>query len=458
VRSSWRFPLAAAITVTLLSPALPAAAKHNPDQHSQNMKLLANVPREPPFTQSDLAFDGKLAYAGNYNGFRVIDISDPENPVVVSTLRCNGAQGDVNVYGGLLFSSVDAPQTSTDPAWPQTCAGSTTTTASNPTAWEGVRIFDVSDPANPQFVKAVRTDCGSHTNTIVPDPDNDRVFVYVSSYPLGGAALGPNCVRREDGGGHSKISIIEVPLDDPVAATVSAYSLDADTEWATYFGAFTFRACHDISVFLELEVAAAACLSEAQLWDISDPANPVFLWRFDDPVVNTANVDLWHSSAFSWDGEIVAFSDESGGGGAARCTNPNDMQGRIWFLDIDDGTLMDTYKIPRSVPTTCTAHLFNFLPGTRDYVLVSSWYTGGTSVVNVSKLLAGASEAEAEVGYYVPAGPPAAITWAAYWYNGFIYTNDIPRGVDIMLLSDQARAGAQKLPMMNPQTQESIIE
>jgi len=310
----------------------------------------------------------------------------------------------------------------------------------------------VSDPASPTLENAVRTDCGSHTNTIVPD--GDTVYVYVSSYPLGAAAQGPNCSQP-----HGFISIIKVPVANPAAATVSKYFLDPATELAVYplaGGPFSFTACHDISVFTGIDRAAGACLSESQMWDISDPAHPEFMWRFDDPVVNTANIDLWHSSSFSWDGEVVAFGDESGGGGAARCADPNDQQGRIWFVDADTGVLLDNYKIPRSETGTCTMHNFNFITlrnGRK--VLVASAYTGGTTVVDVDALLGGASEAEAEVGYFRPHGGSA---WSSYWYNGFIYTNDIFRGVDLLLLSDKVRAGARKLPFMNPQTQINLIQ
>jgi len=419
-----------------------------PDLHSQNMKLLANVPRSTPATQSDLAFAGRYAYAGNYLGFRVIDISEPEHPHVVTDFRCNGAQGDVSVYGGLLFQSVDSPQSHGG-------CDSTNVTAATPGMFEGIRIFDISDPAAPVHLTSVSTDCGSHTNTVVPDPDNNRVLVYVSSYPLGAAALGPNCQRREDGGGHSKISILDVPLTNPADATVGTYPLDPDTEWTTYLGSYTFRACHDISVFSEIKRAAAACLGEAQLWDISDPAHPEFLWRFDDPVVNPANVDLWHSAAFSWDGTVVAFGDESGGGGAARCVNPDDNQGRIWFLNLESGTKLANYKVPRSEDGSCTMHNFNFVPlSDGRKVLVSSAYTGGTTVVNVDKLLDGASPSDAEVGYYRPSGGNA---WSSYWYNNFIYANDILRGVDIMRLSDKATAGARRFDTMNPQSQQSLI-
>jgi hypothetical protein len=425
-----------------------------PDEHSKNVKLLANVARAAgTTTQSDLAFHGNYAYAGNYQGFRVIDIADPENPVVVTDFRCNGAQSDVSVYRGLLFQSVDSPQDHGG------CDSSGTgITAATAGMFEGIRIFDISNPLAPAHLASVSTDCGSHTNTLVPDPANDRALVYVSSYPLGNAAQGPDCKRAEDGGGHGLVSIVDVPLSNPAGATVSEYFLDEDTQYATYplqDTTFTFRACHDISVNTALGLAAAACMSESQLWDISDPANPQFLWRYDNDAVKPANIDLFHSATFSWDGTIVAFGDESGGGGAARCVDPEDDQGRIWFVDTATGRQLASYKVPRAEPGVCTMHNFNFVPLRGRNVLVSSAYTAGTSIIDVDKLIGGAGSRESEIGYYKPSG---ANTWSSYWYNGFIYGNDIVRGLDIFLLSDKMRMGARKLPYLNPQTQESLIQ
>lgn len=446
--------LLAISTAAVATPALaddpegdhPGPGSTGPDTHSRNMRLLSNTPRSAVATQSDLAFKGTLVFAGNYVGFRVIEARNPVRPVVLSDFRCNGAQGDVSVYRNLLFQSVDTPQTNPG------CASAATNYTATPGAWEGIRIFDIANPATPVHLTSVATDCGSHTHTLVPDPANGRVLVYVSSYPLGTAALGPNCQSP-----HGFVSIVSVPDANPRAATVSKYTLDPATETATYplpGGPFVFRACHDITVFVEIKRAAAACLSESQMWDISDPANPSFLWRFDDPVVNTANTDLWHSSSFTWDGKVVAFGDESGGGGAARCTNPNDNQGRVWFLDAATGAFLANYKIPRSEPAVCTMHNFNFVPVRGRYVLVSSAYTGGTTVVDVNNLIAGADETSSEIGFYKPSG---ANTWSSYWYNGFIYGNDILRGLDIFLLLDPLTTRARRLPLLNPQTQESLI-
>ncbi len=447
---------AVALAVSMTVPAAAHDGDHTdpgesgPAQHSQNMKLLANVAKSatslPTTTQSDLAFWGKYTIAANYAGFRIIDTSEPEHPNVVSDFKCNGGQGDVSVYGNYVFQSIDTPQSKPE-------CDSTNVNGQTPGMFEGIRVIDISNPAAPSLVATVRTDCGSHTHTLLPEPEKGRAVLYVSSYPLGAVALGPNCQSP-----HGFVSIVNVPLADPGAAQVTKYHLDAETELAKYVlggVAYDFKACHDVSVFKELKLAAAACMSEAQLWDISNPLEPKLKWRFDDPVVNTANIDLWHSATFSWDGKVVAFGDESGGGGAARCVDPNDQQGRIWFVDTVTGAKLDNYKIPRSEAGTCTMHNFNFLP-LRDgrKVLVASAYTAGTTVVNVDKLLAGASEAAAEIGSYKPS---RGNTWSSYWYNGFIYGSDINRGLDIYLLSDSVRAGARKLDHLNPQTQISVI-
>lgn len=426
--------------VGVLAIASPAGANHNADEHSQNMKLLASSPH--PATGTDLAFWGRFAYAGNVSGFRIIDISDPEAPVTVADVSCPGSQNDISVWKNLVFLSVDGPRTQ------PTCDGAPTT-ASAPGAWEGIRIFDASNPASPEFVAAVETDCGSHTHTLVPDEANDRVLLYVSSYGLTAANIGPNCQAD-----HNKISIVEVPLDDPSSASVlKEQPLRPDTQFLVGSeilpGLLTTRGCHDITVFQALDLAAGACLAEGQLWDISDPANPETLTatRIDNP-----NIQVWHSAAFSWDGEIVAFGDENGGGIFPRCraTDPS-TAGAIWFYRLSDQAELGHYKIPRPQTGVCTAHLFNFLPGVRGYILASSWYTGGTSMVDATN-----PAAPKEIGFYDATN---SNTWSSYWYNNFVYTNEIGgRGMEVFLFSDRARAGAKRLPFMNPQTQMNVID
>jgi hypothetical protein len=422
----------------------------SPEGQSANMHLLASAPRTGSITgyrNSDLAFWGRTAYAGNYEGFRVIDISDPESPVTKSDFSCLGSQHDVSVWKNLLFVSVDTPLTGPE------CGN--TPVATDATGWEGIRIFDVSNPSAPAYVGAVATDCGSHTHTLVPDAANGRVLLYVSSYPashLGDTPYGTTCRRLNPDGtqGHSRISVVEVPLAAPATAHVASQPM---FEIVDRGGVPGYRGCHDISVYLKIKRAAAACLSEGQIWDISDPVNPKTVAR-----VHNRNIDIWHSASFTWDGKVVLFGDEAGGGGQPRCrTQDPATLGAMWFynlaaLDNLDGTTQEaplgSFKIPRvqGDAANCTTHNFNVIPVDGRYIAVSAYYAGGTSVIDFT------DPANAkEIGFLDPHG---ANTWSSYWYNGFIYANDTGRGFDVMLLSDPARAGARKLPHLNPQTQE----
>jgi hypothetical protein len=436
-------------------PTSPMTAVYGDADQRHNLELLSNAPRPTAYTQSDLAFWGRYAFAGNYNGFRILDISDPAHPVQLRNVACHGAQGDVSVWNGLLFVSVDRPQTSGQCASQDTATGFAAPYRTQ-AGWEGIRIFDVRDPANrpPTLIGAVKTTCGSHTHTLVPDAtDAKLIHLYIASYPTGSTNLTTDCQPP-----HGILSIVHVRLDNPAAATVTKHALDPDTLPQKGTSA---KGCHDITVFLESNLAAGSCLGEGQLWDISNRANPTLT----NPVhVRNANMAFWHSAALTWDGKYVAFGDEAGGGSANVCKadDPTTV-GAIWFYAVQksDGrdelivnSALSHYKLPRAQAGTtqnCVAHNFNFLTRRDRHILVSAWFQGGTSVVDVTN-----PRLPTEIAYYDPA--PLATSgsagqWSTYWYNGFIYANDRTRGVDIFMLRDAAAVDAQRLPYMNPQTQ-----
>ena len=58
--------------------------------HDTNFKDRMNLMFGSPTgaINSDLAFWGDRAYAGNYNGFRIFDISDPDDPKLVTDFPC----------------------------------------------------------------------------------------------------------------------------------------------------------------------------------------------------------------------------------------------------------------------------------------------------------------------------------------------------------------------------------
>ena len=163
-----------------------AAGGHDARIATHNLELVAHLPKpdgfeasDPAlaglFVNSDLAFQGDRVFVGNYAGFMVYDISDPASPELISSVVCPGGQGDPSVYGNLLFTSVEMPNGRVD------CGDGPLDTAANPDRFRGVRIWDISDIEDPEQVATIQTCRGSHTHTLVTDPDNDEhVYIYVS--------------------------------------------------------------------------------------------------------------------------------------------------------------------------------------------------------------------------------------------------------------------------------------
>ena len=446
---------AASIAIVALALVSPSSAQ--PDElavdeisHSANIRHVANIPRQGAndgYFHSDLAFWHNWAIQGSYGGLNFYNIEDPENPELVSQISCPGSQGDPSVSqdGSLVFMSVDAPQSD------DSCQ-STPSSPVNPTAWEGIRIFDISDKDNPVYVKSVQTDCGSHTNTLVPDPSGEVVYLYISSYSPNAAF--PNCQPP-----HDKISIVKVPLDDPASASVVNEPVLFPAGGATT----RTQGCHDITVFPEKELAAGACMGEGALTDISDPENPHVISSVSDP-----NFAFWHSATFTNDGNRVIFTDELGGGGAPTCNEATGPEhGADAIFDIagsgDDRHLVfrSYFKIPRFQQNTenCVAHNGSLVPVMGRDIMVQSWYQGGVSIWEFTD-----PEHPEEIGYF-ERGPISneqlvlGGSWSAYYYNGYIYSSDITKGLDVLRLEgggNLASANRVHQHFFNAQTQYSL--
>ncbi|WP_416237201.1 LVIVD repeat-containing protein [Streptomyces marinisediminis] len=417
--------------------------------HSDNITHLANMPKSAlKGTNSDLAFQGDYAFAGNYDGFVVYDISRPEQPRIVSQVLCPGAQNDVSVSGDLLFLSVDSSRSD------DSCS-SVSQPASEKDSWEGVRVFDISDKRNPRYVSAVETPCGSHTHTLVPDRQD--VYVYVSSYFPSEAF--PDCQPPHDG-----ISVVKVPRQAPEQAELTTFAgLFPDGGYPGEEGRpqnTPTSGCHDITAFPAQGVAAGACMGDGILMDITDPAQP----RVIDRVQDRENFAFWHSATFSKDGRKVVFTDELGGGGAATCNartgGDKGANGIYHVKGKGEKSRLDFrsyYKIPRHQADTenCVAHNGSLIPvrGGRD-IMVQSWYQGGVSVWDFTN-----SHRPREIGYF-ERGPESTErlsfggTWSAYYYNGHIYSND-QNGMDVLRIDDRRTDSAESLRLaeLNVQTQ-----
>jgi hypothetical protein len=439
-------------------------------------------------TNSDLAFWGKHAFVGYYTGdagfptgtpvrggVRIFDVSNPASPRLVRDFACDGLQADPIVWdrngngvADLLLLAVDRTMVRPE------CGAPRSVNHGDPTGWEGVRVFTMSDdPAAPftniQQVKAVYTDCGAHTITAWPGEleETGNLLVYVSSYPL---RAGPTCGDTEfrntanpydeDPGSpanplHGVIQVVEVPLANPAASneisqqpTVS-YPGDPDgrIEWCERGQGFGFCtpgafepaavACHDIVVHVEHRLAGAACAEQGQVWEIGedgipDTQSPMMIG--DDEVSSggtgqfPGTVDFFHSVMFNNAGTVVNWVDESFGSGCPTMTtyqprpwNPaggTHKTGRMFFSDME-GTFLSEFHVGDLRPNPgateyCSAHMGMAVMGINRDLLVNAWYTGGVDVIDFSK-----PTRLKEIAYYDPARDSG--TWSAYPYSGPLF-------------------------------------
>src|SRR5918995_509844 len=591
MRMSVRTVLVSLVAVAAFSLTLTAGAQTVGDAtstftYTKNMKPLGYSPRVVPLTgagsgiyNSDLAFWGKRAFQGTYSGFRIIDVSDPESPVEIENYaECSpgttqGNQGDVIVWDDLLVRSWNSPAMATS-----SCDGELVGAG-----FEGLHIFDISDPSDPDLVGSVPlaglpnlvtvdppssaagtypasgaafgprppegglsgsivavndgvigagtppgtvTDgcepftvpagsialvdrgfcgfvvkaanaqaagasaiivannvaaapstmggadpnvtitgvmisqaagaairagtlpvggsiarnpdfgCGSHTATGVPDLANDRLIVYNSS------SAGGTCDFFE---------IVEVPLDDPSTAQ-KLTSVDS------------MHTCHDIGVILgDVNKLACAGGGGARIFSL-DPAdgasltNPILMHHFDIP-----GVTIGHSAAWSWDGEVLVFGHEPGGGTQARCQATSALVDRTLYFYDHEGNQLGTFLHPRPQTATenCTWHNYNVVPTDSGRILVSGNYQSGISVLDFTDPKNVKEIAFADPAPLINPDNPAAIEgggdWSSYWYDGRIYESDMTRGLLIWELADRAVAGGRKLGHLNPQTAEFTI-
>jgi hypothetical protein len=419
------------------------------------------------FANSDFAFQGDHLFQGNFYGIDIYDIATPAKPELLTSLVCPGGQGDVSVYRNLLFMSVEMPNGRLDcgaqgfppePPPPPPAPGEKKerpAPAAQKDRFRGVRIFDISDIKNPRQVAAVQTCRGSHTHTLVVDPnDKDNVYIYVSGTsfvrrPEELAGCSGEAPDKDPNTALFRIEVIQVPLAAPQdAKIVSSPRVFINAQTGALNGLNNggthdkgkekpadTNQCHDITVYSAMGLAAGACSGNGILLDIKDPVHPK---RVD--AVNDPNYAYWHSASFSNDGSKVVFTDEWGGGMGARCrpTDPNTWGADAIFKLTDDKLkFAGYYKLPAAQGDTenCVAHNGALIPVPGRDIEVQAWYQGGVSVMDFTD-----PAHPFEIAYF-DRGPidtkqlVLGGEWSAYWYNGAIYGSEIARGLDVFELT-----------------------
>lgn len=509
--------LAPAIGATLGAQTYPTgndprnglkAGLHDAGTALQGMRLVSATPKAAEFdslrgltfVNSDLAFKGNLVYQGNFAGFSIWDVSNPERPVKVAVVPCITSQGDPSIYRNLLFISAEGGGNRND------CAKGGVTNPADHMA--GVRIYDVSNPRSPRLVKNVQTCKGSHTHTLIPSPtDKGVVYLYVSgnqgarpASELAGCQNGAN--PADEANSLFRLDVIKVPVAKPEDASVITGAriftglrpaplragqtararpiAGADSAMMASMMANGPRNCHDVSAYPAIGLLAGACASYGLLVDISNPEKPVRL----DAAADT-NFSLWHTAVFSNDGSKVVFTDEWGGGTSPNCqaTNMMEMGGNTTLAISRDRkfTQHAYFKIPtaQSAQENCVSHNGSLVPVPGRDIMVQGWYQGGVDVIDFTD-----PDHPTEIGFFDrgPVDAPAAAgdstggavsrtrgtiggSWGAYWYNGHVYSSEMARGLDILDLVPSDKLSANEIAAaklvrfdeFNPQSQPRIV-
>ena len=320
----------------------------------------------------------------------------------------------------------------------------------------GVRIFDISDPRKPVQVAAVQTCRGSHTHSLVTDPnDKLNIYIYVSGNSgVRSAEEKPGCVSDPTAPNTSTfgIDVIKVPLKNPEQAAVVNHAyifMDANTgELASLHGRRQgtgepspnpTAGCHDVTSFPFHQLLGGACSGNGLLLDTKNVTNPKRLDDVADPAFA-----FWHSATFNNDGTKLLFSDEWGGGTSPMCQSIHPpMWGGNAVFDIQ-GTGENRrlkfggyFKLPawQTATENCVAHNGSLVPVPGRDIMVQAFYQGGVTVFDFTN-----SARIQEIAYF-DRGPIDANNliiggyWSVYYYNGFLYGSEIARGLDIFELT-----------------------
>ena len=106
----------------------------------------------------------------------------------------------------------------------------------------------------------------------------------------------------------------------------------------------------------------------------------------------------------------------------------------------------------------CVAHNGSLIPVKGRDVMVQAGYQGGISVFDFTD-----SDNPRELSWF-DRGPVSDTelvlggSWSAYYYNGYVYSNDIQQGFDVLRIDEKSlrKAADHRYDELNPQSQPSF--
>lgn len=384
-----------------------------------DLSLVAETPEVA--SGAGIALFGSLAVIPGYGEpSYTVDISDPTNPKVLGSFK----------------SQLEPHRGATIIAYPTGRLVTVISTGS------GLDVWDITDPTKPQPLPPI-DDIPSHKVGVVPGTP----IVYNARSDGGNNGLVPGAGNVDPAMGAGIIEMFD--FSDPE-------NPERLPDFANGYG------CHHIYFWNSpaegKHRAICAGIEFTQIIDTTDPKAPFVIVSVPyghgaagAPSGSASIAAFAHYAGLSRDGTILLVGDESGGGiGPVGCVARADTPvgsvsapiGAVWFYDVSDETNpqyithVSASQLDRSLgdpqginPTSsCTAHHGRLIPVADGDVLAMSFYGAGVLIVDFSSIRDGVSLPTVVARY---AGPGANV-WETWYYNGYLYTGDMGRGMDIV--------------------------
>ncbi len=330
-----------------------------------------------------IAVYGHHAYVGSTGGpLHVVDIVDPLAPEVVGTLDMPVRDAETIAFPDGRIILVTAS------------GGST------------FHVADVTDPMNPVELAAVESAHGSHNIAVIPGT--------------------PIVVNTPSGGTMNDFWDLSDPAEPQLVL-----------DWENGYG------CHDLMWFITEDKQRGYCagIGATQVWDITKPLEPTIISEVGLPP-GAHPLSISHLAMVNHDASVLIVGDETGGGALPACdyyldspigtiTGPG---GNLWFYDLSDETNPEyAGRFSPSVydsHATCTSHFGRVIEETNH--LVMSFYGAGVVLVDFNDL-----SNPRMVDQWRPVSiddPTPGLTWDVWYYQGYLFTGDVTRGMDVLTL------------------------
>lgn len=326
--------------------------------------------------------------------------------------------------------------------------GSIAILPANPT-----RFVDISDPTKPKLVGEFSASTRGSDTIVYPD---GRIAAILATG--GTEILALNITDPTKPTEFSRHNVDRTHKVDVVPGTPIVYNsargqiVDySDPETPVTLSNRMPDTCHRTYFYIEPKQdhyrAICAGYDTTQLWDIKDPAAPklvvsINMWHGRPEAPGFTAHGLSHFAILSQNRKTLVVGDEMGGGGMMQCTAHASLPGRdvsvptgaLWFYDVSNekspslkGWISPRVPWDKSPGSTCTSHHGRLVPdpeGKRD-LLAMGYYGAGVILVDFT------DPSNARI---LDQFNTNAQVWEAWYYNGYIVTGDMARGLDMLKL------------------------